>query len=174
MLNAASPHFLPRQEPTKILRRFESGFEELIKQPVSSKDTTMSDNRPDNLKHFVTHKEKHMTELQKPNHDIMLALGEKAGALSLDEVADCVAAGGLVTPPQLEDANRDGVIRSIPLWIWEHGYTVQAWSSLTDANINILRFKIRVDLVGFPIECMHEDEVVSVVSHFGTYLDWEH
>jgi hypothetical protein len=47
---------------------------------------------------------------------------------------------------------------------------VQAWSSLTDANINILRFKIWVDLVGFPIECMHEDEVVSVVSHFGTYL----
>jgi hypothetical protein len=145
----------------------------------------MPDNRPNNLKHFVSHRVQYLEEVKKLQRGIVLVPNGSPTRLSLDEVINYIAAGGLVEPHQLavgrmtrgrllvilpENMDRDQAIRAIPQWVWDIGYTVEAWSQLADATIAVPRFKLWVDLIGVPLECMHEDEIAGAVAHFGTYL----
>jgi hypothetical protein len=68
---------------------------------MPSLDMMMPNNRPDNIKHYVSRNANHMAELDRLKRGIVLTPGPNAGSLTHDEVAGCVAASGLVEHHQL-------------------------------------------------------------------------
>jgi hypothetical protein len=69
-----------------------------------------------------------------------------------------------------EGTDRDKAIRAIPQWIWDQGYTIEAWTQLAYTMIFVPCFKLWVDFIGVPMECIHKDEIAGATGHFGTYL----
>lgn len=57
----------------------------------------MPSNQPKNLKHFVQRSAKSQAEMTRLQQGLLLVPGAAAKRLTLDEVADCVAASELVS-----------------------------------------------------------------------------
>jgi predicted MPP superfamily phosphohydrolase len=71
---------------------YETSFEELLKAPVPFLDMMMSDNRPDNIKHYVSRNANHMAELDQLKRGIVLTPGPNASSpMKLRAVLQLVA-----------------------------------------------------------------------------------
>ncbi|KAF3338732.1 hypothetical protein FCM35_KLT17569 [Carex littledalei] len=184
MLNPAARPFHPNVHAYKPAKA-EPPFDELLKGEAQPPKPHMPDGRPKEITVFVERDDAFFTEVDRLSNAVVMYCRHQALALEAHRVVRMAVDTKLLRPEEVRVAQLAGErflihlprglavetsVRALPADLWDQGFTFQQWSILDEANVNMPRFKVLLDIVGLPPHLRRETTIINGIAQFGVYL----
>lgn len=163
----------------------EPAFDNLLYLEKSQGCRLLPEERPEKIQVFLDRDAAYYSEIRKLSKAVIIDGGNHTPALQPEEASQLAVATGLVREEEIRVAllargrtlihlprglKVDTFIRALPATLWDKGYNIQPWSENEGAEMIMPRFKVLVELVDFPVQKWHENEVKRAISGMGLYL----
>lgn len=170
--------------PQPNFTKGEPSFDDLGKNPNPDNMRPLPEDRVDTLFCFVESDDAFFREVEKLKHAVVfhnppnrpldparaVAIAVDTGLVREREIRVASLANGRTLIHLPRGLRVETFIKALPAFLWEEGLSIQPWSQVEGADVEMPRFKLLLDLIDFPIHVWREQQISKVVSGIGVYL----